>query len=169
MDLQESNGLIENQETIHLEYIAYQTFDSQASQFGTSRHQPLAGPDQEVMSQGFQVDQYLLGCKAFLVAFRGCQALLILLDLDLDPTAALVIEVDIRQQDCLGIVDFLLIPAGQKQHILGSQGRKDYPITPLPIFLAAAYGNALDGTAVQIGGEPHPTHLATTVGWIGDP
>ena len=115
MNLQETNYLIEYQETIHPENIAYQAFHAQMSQLGAMGQQPLACPDQEVMSQGFQLDQDLLGCKAFLVAFGGAQALLIFLDLDLHPTAALVVEVDISQQNRIWIIDLLLVAARQQQ------------------------------------------------------
>src|SRR5512139_3227823 len=156
MNLQESNGLIENQEAIHPEYIAYQAFDSQMSQFGATGHQPLACPDQEVMGQGFQLDQDLLSGKAFLVAFRSCQALLIFLDFDLDPATALVVEVDISQQNRLGIFYLLLVAAAQEQDLFGRQGRNNYPVAPLPIFLATANGNPLNGTAVQVCWDRHP-------------
>ena len=115
MNLQKTNSLIEYQETIHEEDIAHQAFHAEMSQLGAMGQQPLASPDQQVMSQGFQLDQDLLGCKAFLVAFGGAQALLIFLDLDFHTTAALVVEVDISQQNCLWIIDLLLVAARQQQ------------------------------------------------------
>jgi len=82
----EIEGLIKDQEAIHLEYVSDQAFDPQASDFRTAWGQPLARPDQNVMGQSFQLDQDLLGFKAFLVAFAGAQALLIFFDLDLHAT-----------------------------------------------------------------------------------
>src|SRR5512147_2273253 len=81
-NLQEIDGLIKDQEAIHLEYISNQTLDPQSSDFWAAGSQPLPRPDQDVMGQSFQLDQNLLGFKAFLVAFAGGQTLLILLDLD---------------------------------------------------------------------------------------
>ena len=90
--------MIKEQEAIHLEYVANQALDPQTSDFRAVGSQPLPRPDQDIMSQSFQLDQDLLGFEAFLVAFAGGQTLFIFLDSDLDATAAQVVEVDIRQR-----------------------------------------------------------------------
>src|SRR5574341_2552243 len=149
--MQEIDGLIEQQETIHMENVANQAFDSQASDFGAAGGQPLAHPDQDVMSQGFQLDQDLLRFEAFFVALAGSQALLIFFDLDLHAPTALVVEVYISQQNRFGIVSFGLVTARQEQHLFSRQGGEDHAIAPLTISLAAAYGNPFHWSAVQVG------------------
>lgn len=59
--------MIKEQEAIHLENIAHQALDSQARDFGAAGCEPLSRPDQDVVRQGFQLDQDLLGIRGLTV------------------------------------------------------------------------------------------------------
>ena len=118
------------------------------------------------MGQGFKLDQDLLGFETFLVPFAGRQALFILLDLDFHATTAFIVEVDISQQDSLGILYLLFVPIGQPQYIDRKQSRKNDAIAPLTVFLATAHSDALDRAAIQVGFGRHPADLAIRISRI---
>src|SRR5512138_1634463 len=78
--------------------IAHQTQQAIAPELVQMRRQPAACPDQHVMRQHIQQHHHLLRLEALLVPFGDPQALLVVFDRGLDPTAAPVIEIDVGQQ-----------------------------------------------------------------------
>ena len=96
--------MIENNLAVNMEYVAHPTFDTEAGYLGTVRGQPAARPDQDIVSQGFQLNEHLLGLEAFLVAPGSTQSLLVLFDFDLHATTSLITEVHVGQQHDLGII-----------------------------------------------------------------
>jgi len=86
-NLQDLSVMGKHDQSVHLEHIPHQTFQAETSDLWAVRFQPMAGPDQGIMGESFQLGQHLLGFDAFLVALRGGQVLFIFLDFDLDPIA----------------------------------------------------------------------------------
>ena len=112
--MQEINSLIKDQEAIHLEYVSNQALDTQASYFGAAGRQPLSCPDQNVMGQGFQLDQHLLSFETALIALSSSQSLLIFLDFDLYTAAPFIIVIHVGQGDGGWVFYFLLFADGQQ-------------------------------------------------------
>ena len=83
---------IHSDEATDREGIADEPFDAEAPQLGQLCGQPFARPDQDVVRQRVEHHHHLLGAEAFLVALGNPQALLVIFERGLDPTAALFIE-----------------------------------------------------------------------------
>ncbi len=97
-------------------HIAYQAQQAVAPDLGQGSRQPAARPHQHVMRQHVQQHHHLLCLEALLIALGDPQALLVVLERRFDSTAALIIEINIGQQDGVRILQRGVL-AGQAQHV----------------------------------------------------
>jgi hypothetical protein len=103
----------------------HETFEAKARYPGAVEVQPMASPDQDIVGQGFKLNQHLLRLRMLLVEPGSAQPLFIFSDLDLNATATPVIKVDVGQQNSLGVIRVSGGLPCQPQHIARRQGGKN--------------------------------------------
>ena len=153
-----------------MQRIPYPTQQAPSGQPGAGVGQPAAHPNQQVMGQCLQQYHHLLGFKALLVPSPAPQAVLVLFDLNLHPTAALIVEAHIGPQDGLRVTAFSGDSPTRDNTSSGARVERITPTPPLPVLLPTPDGNPAHRTDVYpVGRESDPPKLAVGVLWVGEP
>src|SRR5437667_6629713 len=99
-DCKNMGHLIKEQETTDMKDVSNHAQHSIPVQFGRWLAQPLACPDDHIVSQAAQQNQNLLCFKALFVPLGQTQSLLVSLQGRFNTPTSLIVKVDIGQQDC---------------------------------------------------------------------
>src|SRR5438876_6727450 len=121
---------------------------------------PTTRPDDHIMRQTAQQYDHLLSSKAFFAAFADAQSLLVTLEGGFDSTSPLVVEAQVGQEHGRRIIEQRERLAGQREDVLSRQGGDEHTVSELPVLLATAHRNALDGTYIGLSHLSHPAELA---------
>src|SRR5882724_5613281 len=153
-------AMVKDDLTTAVKHVAYHAHDAPLPYSGHRGAEPLTSPHNRVVRQGIQLRHHLLRLKALLVAFGHAQALLVAFDRRFHPTAALIIDIHIGQQDSAWVLLSVDRLAAQGDHLLRREGRDQHAHAPLAVLFATTHRDPTYRTAIAGGGDRHPADLA---------
>jgi hypothetical protein len=151
--------MVKDDLTTAMQHIADHAHDAPTPHAGDVGREPWAGPHHRVVRQRLELRHALWRFTALLLAFGHPQAWLIAFARCFDPTAALILDIDLGQQDGARVMPPVHRWPGQSSHLRRRQGRDQHPHAPWAVFLPTAPRNPAHGAALRGGGHRHPAHL----------